>query len=285
MSRSLLRVGRSRTGLGLFAIRPIKKRTIFLEYKGPRFTNAEAERLEARGSRYMYELNSRWTIDGKARSNIARYGNHSCRPNAESDVLLGKRADGRKGGKVIIRAIRDIEPGDEITYDYGKDYWNAFIKPIGCKCDSCLRKRKKQRAEERLKRLQKKKREAAKLARAAAAVASNTMAVTGAVGKQAPAQRRKAKAATMSTARSAARSKTAAKSTATKSKATTAKNKAVATKAAKAKDKSRTRAGVKSGTKTGTKSGMNTRSRAKAPAATQTRSKTSSSQRAKTARR
>lgn len=164
MSRLPLRVGRSRTGLGLFATRPIKKRTIFIEYKGPRITNAEADRLEARGSRYMYEINSRWTIDGKARSNIARYGNHSCRPNAESDILLGKRAEGRKGGKVIIRAIKDIEPGDEITYDYGKDYWNAFIKPIGCLCTPCINKRKKLRAEERLKRLRRKKREAAKVA-------------------------------------------------------------------------------------------------------------------------
>jgi SET domain-containing protein len=166
MSRLPLRVGRSRPGLGLFATRPIKKRTIFLEYKGPRITNAEAERLEARGSRYMYEINSRWTIDGKARSNIARYGNHSCRPNAESDILLGKRADGRKGGKVIIRAIKNIEPGEEITYDYGKDYWNAFIKPIGCLCTPCINKRKKLRAEERLKRLRRKKREAAKAAAA-----------------------------------------------------------------------------------------------------------------------
>ncbi|HWM82901.1 MAG TPA: SET domain-containing protein [Pseudolabrys sp.] len=223
MSRSPLRVGRSRTGLGLFATRPIKKRTIIIEYKGPRITNAEAERLEARGSRYMYELNSRWTIDGKARSNIARYGNHSCRPNAESDVLRGPRAEGRKGGKVIIRAIRNIEQGDEITYDYGKDYWNAFIKPIGCKCDSCMRKRKKQRAEERLKRLQKKKREAAKLARTAAAAASGAMTVTGTVGQQPskalpaarkPAAKAKGKAGSTARAKAKANARTKAKTNA-----------------------------------------------------------------------
>jgi hypothetical protein len=229
MSRSLLRVGRSRTGLGLFAIRPIKKRTIFLEYKGPRITNAEAERLEARGSRYMYELNSRWTIDGKARSNIARYGNHSCRPNAESDILRGPRADGRKGGKVIIRAIRDIEPGDEITYDYGKDYWNAFIKPIGCKCDSCLRKRKKQRAEERLKRLQKKKREAAKLARAAAAANAGTMTVTGTVGKTS--RTRSAPAKVESKVKMKAKTKAKAKAKAASSRKAAASRPAVAVKA------------------------------------------------------
>jgi len=150
MPRKPFRIGRSRTGLGLFAIKPIKKRTIIVEYKGRRVTNEEADRLEARSSRYMYELNSRWTVDGSARSNVARYANHSCRPNAESDVLLGPRARGRRGGMVIIRAIRNIKPGDEITYDYGKDYFDGFIKPIGCKCDKCTEKRREERRARRL---------------------------------------------------------------------------------------------------------------------------------------
>jgi len=90
------RVGRSRTGLGLFATTPIKKGAFIIAYRGRRITNAQAEKLEARGSRYMFEINSRWTIDGSSRRNIARYANHSCRPNAESDVV--------KGG-VILRAI------------------------------------------------------------------------------------------------------------------------------------------------------------------------------------
>src|SRR6267142_5964636 len=89
MPRHPFRVGRSRTGLGLFATEPIKKRTIIVEYKGRRITNAEADRLETLNSRYMYELNSRWTVDGSSRSNVARYANHSCRPNAESDVIRG----------------------------------------------------------------------------------------------------------------------------------------------------------------------------------------------------
>lgn len=146
MPRKSFRIGRSRTGLGLFATKPIKKRTIIVEYKGRRVTNAEAERLEARDSRYMYELNSRWTVDGSARSNVARYANHSCRPNSESDVIRGPRANGRKGGMVIVRAIRNIAPGDEITYNYGKDYFNGFIKPIGCKCPKCIEKRREERS-------------------------------------------------------------------------------------------------------------------------------------------
>src|SRR5690348_5711536 len=119
MSKKPFRVGRSRTGLGLFATKPIEKGSFIAEYKDRRITNAEAEELEARNSRYMYEINSRWTVDGSSRKNIARYANHSCRPNAESDVIRGERARGRKGGMVILRAIKAIKPGDEITYDYG----------------------------------------------------------------------------------------------------------------------------------------------------------------------
>lgn len=150
MSKMLFRVGRSRTGLGLFATEPIKRGTFIAEYKGPRVTNDKADELEARNSRYMYEINSRWTVDGSGRHNVARYANHSCRPNAESDVIRGERARGRKGGMVIIRAIRNIKPGDEITYDYGRDYFNGFLKPIGCRCVKCTEKRREERRAKRL---------------------------------------------------------------------------------------------------------------------------------------
>jgi hypothetical protein len=80
------------------------------------------------------------------RKNIARYINHACKPNAESDVKPRKR-------KVVIRAIKNIEPGEEINYDYGTDYFKAYLKPIGCKCDACEKKRKKKRAEARAEKL------------------------------------------------------------------------------------------------------------------------------------
>ena len=134
--RTPYRVGRSRTGLGLFATAPIKKRAFIIEYKGRRITNAQAQRLEARGSRYMYELNRRWTVDGSSRRNIARYANHSCRPNAESDVVKGK---------AILRAIKNIDPGEEITYDYGREYFEIFLKASGCKCAKCVARRRKER--------------------------------------------------------------------------------------------------------------------------------------------
>ena len=139
------RIGRSRTGLGLFATRPIRKGTKIIRYFGP-LLDSRKEKDDAIENKYLFELNNRWTIDGSVRENIARYINHGCKPNAESDVKPRKR-------KVFIRAIKNIEPGDEISYDYGTDYFKAYLKPIGCKCDACEKKRRKKRAEARAERL------------------------------------------------------------------------------------------------------------------------------------
>ena len=133
------RVGRSRTGLGLFATKPIKKGTKILRYFGP-LLDSKKEKDDAIENKYLFELTNRWTIDGSVRKNIARYINHACRPNAQSDVRKKKR-------RVDIRAIKDIAPGEEINYDYGTDYFKEYLKPIGCKCDSCEKKRAEARAE------------------------------------------------------------------------------------------------------------------------------------------
>ena len=113
MPRRPFRLARSFTGFGLFATRPIKKNLIIAEYKGRRLTTAEAEKAERRGNRYLYEISKHWTIDGTPHSNVARYFNHSCNPNAESTVWRGR---------VFIKTLRRIKPGEEITYDYGTDY-------------------------------------------------------------------------------------------------------------------------------------------------------------------
>src|SRR4029453_5992535 len=138
------RVGRSKTGLGLFATKPIKKGTKIIRYFGP-LLDSKKKKDDAIENKYLFELTNRWTIDGSVRENIARYINHACKPNAESDVKPRKR-------KVFIRAIKNIEPGGENNYDYGTDYFKAYLKPIGCKCDACEKKRKKKRAEARAER-------------------------------------------------------------------------------------------------------------------------------------
>src|SRR3984885_5013753 len=143
-SKKPYRRGRPRTGLCLLATQRIKKGTKIIRYFGP-LLDCKKKKDDAIENKYLFELNGRWTIDGSVPKNVARYINHSCRPNAESDVRPRER-------KVFIRAIKNIEPGDEINYDYGTDYFKAYLKPIGCKCPSCENKRKKQRAEARTER-------------------------------------------------------------------------------------------------------------------------------------
>lgn len=135
------RIGRSVTGLGLFATKPIKRGAYIATYRGRRITAKEADRREARGARYMFAINNRWVIDGSPRWNVARYINHSCRPNA--------KPVGRRGGIVIV-ALRRIAPDEEITYDYGRDYLKSFLADSGCRCAACrakklFRRRRKRR--------------------------------------------------------------------------------------------------------------------------------------------
>jgi len=134
------RLGRSLTGFGIFATRPIKKRLRIAEYKGPILTQEEADRAERRGNRYLYEVSKNRTIDGTPNSNIARYFNHSCNPNAESIVWRGR---------VFIKTLRNIKPGEEIVYDYGTDYLKNVIGRSNCKCSRCRRRRAKKVRETR----------------------------------------------------------------------------------------------------------------------------------------
>lgn len=152
------RVGRSKTGLGLFATKPIKKGTKIIRYYGP-MLDCRKKKDDAVENKYLFQINNRWTIDGSVRKNIARYINHACRPNAESDVNSRKRT-------VHIRAIKNIAPGEEINYDYGTEYFKEYLKPIGCKCAACEKKRAKQRAEARAEKAKEKLKARKKAAKA-----------------------------------------------------------------------------------------------------------------------
>ena len=153
MPASKFRVGRSETGLGLFATKLIKKSAYIASYRGRRISSEQADTLEQRGSRYMFELNSRWVIDGSKRYNVARYMNHSCRPNAEPYFVKHV---------IKIRAIKNIKADEEITYNYGRGYFDCFIKAVGCKCIACRKKKAKARAERRKVLARRRKRAASK---------------------------------------------------------------------------------------------------------------------------
>lgn len=143
VSKPIYRIGRSNTGLGLFAVTDLKKGDYIVTYRGRLIPNAEAERREAQGASYMFEYNSKWTVDGSSRRNIARYVNHACKPNAEAVT---------RKGRIVYVARRRIRPEEEITVDYGKDYYECFLADKGCKCATCLEKRRAKRKARRKRR-------------------------------------------------------------------------------------------------------------------------------------
>lgn len=124
------KVKKSSAGLGLFATAPIKRGTWIIEYVGRVLRGKEMDPVN---NKYLFETSRVRMIDGSLRSNTARYINHSCKPNCEPEIIAGR---------VFIRAKRRIEPGEEITYDYGEEYVNEYIKPYGCRCAHCKEKKK-----------------------------------------------------------------------------------------------------------------------------------------------
>ena len=120
-----LAVKRASAGRGLFALEPIPKKVCIIEYVGETLT--ESELLSSR-NRYLFKLTEKNTINGWNKENKARFINHSCRPNCEIEI---------RKGRVFVMAKRAIKPAEELTYHYGKEYFDAVIKPIGCKCLKC----------------------------------------------------------------------------------------------------------------------------------------------------
>lgn len=134
----------SRSGIhnkGVFAAKDIPKGTKVIEYVGEKITKAVSDKRADRdidlnkenpdenGAVYIFELNKRYDIDGNVPYNTAKYINHSCNPNCETDIIRGK---------IWIIAIKDIKNGEEITYDYGYDLDNWEDHPCKCGSDNCI---------------------------------------------------------------------------------------------------------------------------------------------------
>ena len=124
-------VKRGTAGLGLFTTKSIKKGQIIVEYWGPLLTD---EQMEKKGGKYLFALGKDWTIDGSSRDNLARYINHWCVQTNCEPIQYAKR--------IKIRAKKNIKAGEELHYDYGKEYFDEFI---GKHCMCPKHNKKKQR--------------------------------------------------------------------------------------------------------------------------------------------
>jgi hypothetical protein len=101
-------------GYGVFAARRIRKGTTVIEYLGDRVSHAKADaRYEDKDPNdnhtFLFTVDAKTVIDAGVNGNEARYINHGCDPNCES-TTVNKR--------IFIEAIRTIQPGEELSYDY-----------------------------------------------------------------------------------------------------------------------------------------------------------------------
>ena len=101
---------------GLYAAKNIKSGKLVINYKGKLITKKETDtnpKFDNDKAIYLFNLNSRYDLDGDFMYNDARLINHSCNPNCEVEG---------KGLKLWITAIKDIKKGEELSYDYGFGY-------------------------------------------------------------------------------------------------------------------------------------------------------------------
>jgi SET domain-containing protein len=124
-----VRVGPSRiAGQGLFAGQEIKQGTKIMRYIGEKITHEESERRLAAGNVYIFGLDERSAIDGSTPKNTARFINHSCEPNCQTEQF---------GHTIWIVAIRDIAAGEELTYNYEYEIDDEPAEPCHCGAKHC----------------------------------------------------------------------------------------------------------------------------------------------------
>jgi hypothetical protein len=124
---------------GVFARCDIPKDTQVLEYTGEKISKAESERrAQARLIRarktgvaavYIFNLNKKQDLDGSSAKNTARLLNHSCAPNCEAI---------QSRGRIWLTALRDIQQGEELTFNYGFDLENWEDHPCLCGTSRCV---------------------------------------------------------------------------------------------------------------------------------------------------
>jgi SET domain-containing protein len=123
-------------GLGAFATERITRGTRLIEYAGERLTPAEADARypdddAVRHHTYLFAIDDDVVIDAAVNGNEARFINHSCDPNCDAVI---------DDGRIWIETIRDVEPGEELAYDYAytleERHTPAAKKRFPCHCGS-----------------------------------------------------------------------------------------------------------------------------------------------------
>ena len=121
-------------GKGVYALQPIRKGEAVIEYKGERITWAQALKRHPHDPldpdhTFYFHIDDKRVIDAKYGGNAARWINHACNPNCESDIV---------GDRVFIKALRPIKPGEELFYDYAlvidERYTPKVKKQFECRC-------------------------------------------------------------------------------------------------------------------------------------------------------
>ncbi|MEM0965068.1 MAG: SET domain-containing protein-lysine N-methyltransferase [Verrucomicrobiota bacterium] len=124
---------------GLYSRRLIDEGEYVIEYRGEKITKAESEKRaisqDAKGKKngsgqvYIFELNKKYDLDGNKPGNVARFANHSCEPNCEAVNYRGR---------IWFVALREILPGEELTFDYGYALESALDHPCKCGTKDCV---------------------------------------------------------------------------------------------------------------------------------------------------
>jgi SET domain-containing protein len=121
-------------GKGVFALRPIRRGERIIEYTGEIITWKQALRRHPHdpddpNHTFYFHIDDGRVIDAAHGGNAARWINHACQPNCEADEV---------DGRVFIKALRDLQAGEELFYDYGLIFDGRHTaelkKQFACRC-------------------------------------------------------------------------------------------------------------------------------------------------------
>ena len=116
-------------GYGGFATRPFRTGARVVEYLGERITKEESFKRCQAQNWFIFGLDEEYDLDGNVTWNPARFINHSCQPNCEAVC---------DEGHVWIVALRDIRPGEEVTFNYGYDLIDIDEHRCRCGASGCV---------------------------------------------------------------------------------------------------------------------------------------------------